>query len=498
MTAQTFLSTFPQVNLSKNSLQDLEHLGMGSRSDSNCQIPMQSLILSHNEVSSVPPGSLTLLKTLKHLDLSFNAIGVLVESTFDELRDLISLDLSHNQLVSLPPQIFSLTSKMKELNLANNSIGTIDLNAFANLTDLQVLNLSGNSLDENWIKPGIFTGLSGLIVLDLASNHISKVESKLFSDLGALQMLNLAHNQIHTLASNAFSGQLNLHILLLSHNELESLHHQTLNGLSLLNSLALDNNKLHSLHQEALQNCTSLRELSLSNNLLTQVPKALHHMAALTTLDLSQNVIGFLKRESLQGLPKLTALKIGKNELSRIGEGAFKEAPELKHLDLGGNRFQKLGQETFRALKKLESLNLAENELEDVNGLLQTQIHLKWLNISNNHLAWFDYAFVPPSVQWLDVHSNEIDALGNYYNLEGNFKLKFLDASHNKISDVGPENILGSMEHLYLNDNKISKIAPNSFLDKERLEQVHLQRNELSTLSRAALHITPQESKCIF
>ncbi len=42
---------------------------------------------------------------------------------------------------------------------------------------------------------------------------------------------------------------------------------------------------------------------------------------------------------------------------------------------------------------------------------------MKWLNVSHNRLAWFDFAFVPPSVEWLDVVGNKIDALGNYYGL---------------------------------------------------------------------------------
>ena len=42
--------------------------------------------------------------------------------------------------------------------LANNTLGTIDLQVFQNLSNLQTLNMSGNNLDENWIRPGIFSG----------------------------------------------------------------------------------------------------------------------------------------------------------------------------------------------------------------------------------------------------------------------------------------------------------------------------------------------------
>ena len=266
------LNNIKTVNLSRNGIVDLESLGLSNRSqEERCQVPVEKLILSKNEITSAPPGALASLFKLTDLDMSFNNLGVLVENTFKDLGGIQVLNLSHNRLAALPPNIFSSTPELRELQLSNNSIGTIDLAAFRSLTNLQVLNLSGNSLDENWIKQGIFDGLRNLILLDLSANHISKVESKLFSDLSGLQVLNLAHNQIHTVSSNAFASQLNLHILLLSHNQLESLHHQTLNGLSVLNSLSLDHNRLHSLHPVALKNCTNLKELSLNNNFLTQV-----------------------------------------------------------------------------------------------------------------------------------------------------------------------------------------------------------------------------------
>ncbi len=220
-------------------------------------------------------------------------------------------------------------------------------------------------------------------------------------------------------------------------------------------------------------------------------------MPSLEALDLSSNVIGVVKRESLQGLPALLTLKIRHNELSRIGEGAFTETPKLRHLDVSANRLQSLEQETFRTLQELRSLNLAENQLEDINGLLQHQIELQWLNISTNRVSWFDYAFVPPSVRYLDVSNNFIVALENYYKLAENYALRYIDASSNRITSLDPMSLLPSMEDVYLEGNEISTIADNTFVGKQLLTRVHLERNNLTSLDMTALMTSPLKGKSI-
>ena len=79
-------------------------------------------------------------------------------STFEGLSNLEEIDLSNNQLAAIPPNIFAYTPKLRIVILSNNTLGTIDLEVFHNLTNLQTLNMSGNNLDENWIRPGIFSG----------------------------------------------------------------------------------------------------------------------------------------------------------------------------------------------------------------------------------------------------------------------------------------------------------------------------------------------------
>ena len=177
-------------------------------------------------------------------------------------------------------------------------------------------------------------------------------------------------------------------------------------------------------------------------------------------------------------------------EFARIGEGSFKEAPSLRHLDFSANRFLSLEQETFIELKDLTSLNLAENQMEDINGLLTSQPNLKWLNLSQNHLAWFDYAFIPPGLEWLDIHQNGVDSLGNYYALRDDYALKYVDARRNKITGLEVLSVLPSIQEMHLQDNMISTIARNTFLGKPNLTTLHLEGNRITSLDMASLMVS--------
>ena len=87
------------------------------------------------------------------------------------------------------------------------------------------------------------------------------------------------------------------------------------------------------------------------------------------------------------------------------------------------------------------------NRLNDINGLLTTQNELEWLNVSYNSLQWFDYAFVPKSVLWLNMRGNAIEELGNYYEMEG-FQLVHLDVGKNKLMRLDKEALQNSLREV--------------------------------------------------
>ena len=82
-------------------------------------------------------------------------------------------------------------------------------------------------------------------------------------------------------------------------------------------------------------------------------------------------------------------------------------------VDLSRNRLRIIEQSTLPALVSLTELSLAENQLEDINGLLTTQTHLGFLNLSSNLIQWFDYAFIPISLQILDLQVKSYFLLKN-------------------------------------------------------------------------------------
>ena len=96
----------------------------------------------------------------------------------------------------------------------------------------------------------------------------------------------------------------------------------------------------------------------------------------------------------------------------------------------------------------MQALRLDNNRLEELNGLLNTQHHLQWLNVSHNLLQWFDYAFIPKSLLWLNLRNNRIEELGNYYDMQAGFRLVHLDVGGNRLQRVDRECLVHSLKEV--------------------------------------------------
>ena len=84
---------------------------------------------------------------------------------------------------------------------------------------------------------------------------------------------------------------------------------------------------------------------------------------------------------------------------------------------------------------------------------------------------------------------NSISRLENYFNIESDIQLTYIDASFNKIDEVGPQNVPTNIETLLLNDNVIKTIGPYTFFKKSKLKKIDLTVNKLEIIDRNALRL---------
>ncbi|XP_069690594.1 toll-like receptor Tollo [Periplaneta americana] len=491
------LYSLTHLNLSRNRLQDVSEMGFSdwgsgpSAPGKSCNVGLEVLDLSANDIIVMPDNGLSSLRSLQKLYIQDNSLTSMADRALVGLTSLQILNSSSNLLVALPPELFQSSRDLKEIYLQNNSISVLAPGLLEGLDQLLVLDLSSNELTSNWVNRDTFSGLVRLVVLNLAHNEITRIDPHVFQDLYSLQMLNLEENGIEVIMEGAFSTLSNLHALTLTHNNLVRLESYHFTGLYVLNQLFLDNNRITTIHPRTFENCTNLQDLGISGNALTEVPEGIGQLRYLKTLDLGENHISKFSNTSFEGLDQLYGLRLIDNELVNISRDAFSALPSLQVLNLACNKIQVVDQGAFGTNPTLRAIRLDGNVLTNIDGVFTHLPGLVWLNVSDNQLTWFDYALLPQSLEWLDMHKNKVSKLGNYFDIRNELQIKMLDVSFNKLTEIGEVSIPNSVESVFLNDNMIKKVQPNTFLKKVNLSRVVLYANELENLDFGALRLQP-------
>ncbi|XP_029937158.1 matrix-remodeling-associated protein 5-like [Myripristis murdjan] len=162
--------------------------------------------------------------------------------------------------------------------------------------------------------------------INLGFNSISRIPDKSLAGLKRAELLMLHGNDFHQLPDGAFQDMKSLQILKLSYNKLKEISSSlTFAGLTSLLRLHLDHNLLQYINPKALLQLPSLRLLRLQGNRLHQLhPHSLCTLSLLNTyyystlrhLDLSNNSLTTLPRETLVTAPLLETLVLQSNPWS--------------------------------------------------------------------------------------------------------------------------------------------------------------------------------------
>lgn len=493
------LTNLQVLNLTHNRIRSTENLGFNS--DDECDSgnsalkEIHTLDLSYNELRVIPENwAVSKLRRLQHLSLQFNNISELSSETLNDLLSLRTLNLSYNHIDQIPKDFFKNAKELREVHLQNNQLYELPSDLFHHLGQLLVLDLSQNLLTSHYINNNTFAGLLRLRVLNLSHNALTHINSKTFNDLNILSVLNLRNNSIGYVDDNAFAPMYNLFELNLAENRLHTLTDKLFDGLKVLSKLTLNNNLISIVEASVFEKIPNLKELDLSSNQLQHVPEAVRYLSDLRTLDLGENQITKFRPGCFKNLIQLNGLRLIDNQIENITKGMFDDLPQLSVLNMAKNRIQSIERGSFDENKVIEAIRLDGNYVSDINGIFVQLSSLLWLNIAENHLVWFDYAFVPKNLKWLDIHGNYIETLGNYYKLQKEINIKTLDASHNRIQEVGPMNVPNSIEILFINNNNISKIHDNTFIHKTNLTRVDMYANVLERLKMQQLRVAPSKT----
>lgn len=497
------LNSLKQLNLSNNHINDISQVGftmssvnptaeikqynLKGSSTKSCNGALELLDLSYNNLMNIPNSCFSSLKSIIILRLDSNQISMLDDNSFEGLNSVQLVNLTNNRLLAIPPELFNSTKELRQLYVGHNTLAVLAPGLFENLKHLEVLDLSYNELTSDWINRDTFIGLIRLVVLNLNNNKLSKIDKLVFRELYNLQSLNLESNAIEVIAPNAFSDLKNLHELLLSHNQLKVIESNHFADLFVLNQLILESNRIEVIHQNAFDNLTNLNDLSLTDNRLEKIPEPIKKLRYIKLLDLGKNKISVIDNNSFEGLEELVGLRLTDNQITSITKNAFAPLKALHVLNLSTNKIKHIDQSAFISNPALRAIRLDSNLLEDISTAFTSLPGLVLLNVSDNNIKWFDYSHLPQSLEWLDIHKNNITELRNHYEVTNELRINWLDVSQNKIKVINKDLIPRHVEEINLSSNMIDEIPSGTFLNKKNIKKISLNGNLIKKLQITSL-----------
>lgn len=338
-----------------------------------------------SNISQIPSIIFDYFRNVRHFDMQYCALRVLLPDTFVNASNLVHLQLGRNNLTQLRYGSLRGLGNLTHLELAHNQIGQVTDRAFIDLEQLKILDLSHNYIEE--LCDVTFSKLYALETLLLDYNRIVRVDKLWFKETKKILFISLTHNHINFIHDGAFADGLDeLFQLRLSGNRLAKIDMRNIDA----ENLDIDNNSIRSLYVNK------------------QVKKVLR-------LDAQSNMISKLRCDHN---PKLVGLILTNNSLTDLS--CIAKMRRLEMLYLGQNKIRNIERSTFVNLINLVTLSLENNEIEFLeSGIFEQQLALRTLTISSNHLTQFNFNIFPSLnvVDTVHINANHLTAI-TYENIK--------------------------------------------------------------------------------
>ncbi|XP_061550918.1 carboxypeptidase N subunit 2 [Phycodurus eques] len=129
-------SNLTQLDLRGNRLTEVSSLSLLTS--------MTDLLLSSNQLSSLPDDIFRNVTTLENLDLSENKLTSLSDTTFNDLKSIKMIHLHKNQLSSVDATLFKDQDFIQQLYLSDNQLQNLPLGLLDHFAFPHILRLYGN------------------------------------------------------------------------------------------------------------------------------------------------------------------------------------------------------------------------------------------------------------------------------------------------------------------------------------------------------------------
>lgn len=320
----------------------------------------------------------------------------------------------------------------------------------------------------------------------LLNNKIRHVRSGVIEN-DSVRELVLSRNLIEDIEDKAFD-KTKLDGLYVSENRLKNVQFVTSLPVSLKKLVIADNYHELEFSSNIFSGLSRLLYLNLSNNTITKLNKdTFVGLGNLDALALDYNNLTKLEAGCFRGLDKLETLTIKYNAISEIKSGAFSELYALKRLFMYGNKLTVITSETFEGLpKNVINLDLSGGVIETLEKGSFVHNRLTHLGLSDNKIAKIEPgAFDLPFLVNLQLDDNRLKKLDSkiFTGLPG---LRQLFLMNNRIETVEPSfgKYLGNITNLHLIENPFRELRNGAFhgLFARREGHVHLANNKIELI----------------
>ena len=336
------------------------------------------LRLRDKGISVLQAGDFDGLSSLNVLDLQHNLLKSLPQGVFDDLAGMNRLRLNNNQLTELAPDIFTGLTGLENLHLGNNNLTTVPANLLTNNPKLLFMSLYNNGSTE--LPADLFDGRTSLKELDLRKNRLTTLPAGLFADLTAISTLRL-------------DDAVNPRLCERSQEEQDSILEQ----LPEISDCRLVTDGDVALALAAIPSpplCE--RTPQVRDAILNMIPDVSDcadvsdaHLAAITgTLSLAFQEVSTLRVGDFDGLSSLDALDLQNNALGSLPKDSFNDLSMVRWVRLNKNQLATLEQDTFSGMDNLLEIALDHNRLTSIPaGAFEGLSALRTLRLHENKLT---------------------------------------------------------------------------------------------------------------